>query len=553
MRPHRGTVAVVVLGLVVTAALAFGADVSYQHSQRRLTSLQTKLTANALNATPIDFERRLGQVAGVVANSADPQGAFRRLIAPSMKPSGPFSSASLIRVNGNKTAFLAHVGTPPIRNVQGPVATALYLRTAKSHDLVTARAVGHGIQKLGYLMSATGSAGTFVVSGAQALPQHEVLPVAADSPYAGLNIAIYFGATTSRDALVASTSAKLPSGAYVSKAVVPFGTTKLTVVASPRTALAGSLTSALPWAVAAAGLAMTALVALLVERLIRRERRAEQLASQNDALYQQQRDVAITLQRALLPKDFPVIEGVECAGAYLPGTSGTEVGGDWYSVVEADGGGTYFVVGDISGRGVEAAALMAQLRFTIRTLAMLGHDPADILERASAEIDFSATKRFATVVVGVIDNDQRLKVASAGHLPPLLVDADDVGYLEITPGPPLGIRSFHYETVSVPLAPGTTVIAFTDGLVETRSASLDEGLERLRRAAAAHGRSDLERLAGLLTDDLIPDGTEDDVAVLLVRCGVAVDQPPAEPSAEAPVAGALDAGRELDGASGTHV
>src|SRR4051794_25715148 len=165
-RLHRGTVVVLVAGLIITAAFAVGAQESYKHSQRRLASLQTKLTGYALGAAPIDFERRLGQVSAVVANSADPVPEFRRLIAPSMKPKGPFSSASLIRVNGGKPTLLAHVGIAPIRSPTGALSAALYRRAVTSHELVTARAVSGDMQKLGYIWSTSGSAGTFVVAGA---------------------------------------------------------------------------------------------------------------------------------------------------------------------------------------------------------------------------------------------------------------------------------------------------------------------------------------------------------------------------------------------------
>src|SRR5581483_6959459 len=113
--------------------------------------------------------------------------------------------------------------------------------------------------------------------------------------------------------------------------VVPFGTSRLVVVASPRTALAGTLAVDLPWVVALVGLAMTVVVAILVERLVRRESHAEALAGQNELLYRRQRDVALTLQRALLPPRFPEVEGFEFAASYLPGMAGTEIGGDWYS------------------------------------------------------------------------------------------------------------------------------------------------------------------------------------------------------------------------------
>jgi serine phosphatase RsbU (regulator of sigma subunit) len=230
------------------------------------------------------------------------------------------------------------------------------------------------------------------------------------------------------------------------------------------------------------------------------------------------------LQRALVPLRFPDIDGIECAGAYLPGVRGTEVGGDWYSVIEADDGRVYFVVGDISGRGIEAAALMAQLRFTIRTLAMLGHDPADILERASKDVELGTTGHFATVLVGVIDARGTLIVASAGHLPPLLIDSQGSEFVTIRPGVPLGIHPASYKPVTVPLSDQATLIAFTDGLVETRSAPIDDGLDRLRTAATTNSSAQADILVSAITRELIPAGSDDDVALLVIRCSRATTE-----------------------------
>src|SRR5579871_6749839 len=105
-RLHRGALGVAVVGVAVTAALTAGAEISYRHNQHHLAALETTLTGDVLDAAPIDFERRLNAVAGVVANSADPQSAFRRLIAESMRPSGPFASASLVQVAGARATVL---------------------------------------------------------------------------------------------------------------------------------------------------------------------------------------------------------------------------------------------------------------------------------------------------------------------------------------------------------------------------------------------------------------------------------------------------------------
>ncbi len=339
------------------------------------------------------------------------------------------------------------------------------------------------------------------------------------SPDAGLNIAIYFGSAMKPNDLVASTNVRLPFSGPVSKAVVPFGTSTLTLVASPRTALPGALSAALPWAIGAAGIALTVVIAVLVERLVRRRQHAEDLAAENDRLYRQQRNVAVTLQRALLPREFPDIPGVEFASRYVPGTRGTEVGGDWYSVIKDGDRRCYFVVGDVSGRGVTAAAVMAQLRFTIRTLASLGYNPAAILQLASDDLDIGTSGHFATVLVGLIE-DQNLTVASAGHFPPLLINGDGVDFVPVKVGVPLGIPPRSFEMAAVPLPAEGTLVVFTDGLVETRSAPIDQGLERLRIVARSHRAAGPDELVTAIMDEMIPNGSEDDTALLAIRWSV---------------------------------
>ncbi len=507
-----------ILGVAVTVALSVGAEVNYQHDQRRLTSLQTRLTASALAAASVGFERLLGSVVGVVSNSDDPSQAFRRLMASSMKPSGPFAAASLIELKAGTPTLLVHLGVAPIRKATGPTATALYLKAARSSALVTTRAVGHGLQKLGYMMAATGSAGTFVVSGAQSLPARDIVSIAPNSPDSGLNIAIYFGSAANPSDLLASSTAHLPLSGAVSKAVVPLGTSSLTLVASPRTSLAGTLAAVLPWAIIGAGIAMTIIVALLVERLGRRKRHAEDLANQNDLLYREQRDVALTLQRALLPAALPSIAGVECAARYQAGGAGLDIGGDWYDIFSLDDGAVVFVIGDVSGRGVEAAAVMASLRFASRAFAYEGHPPEIILQRLSMMLGGEENGHFATVLCGRIDlHHRRLDLASAGHLPPVIVT--DGQARTVRPGlmPPIGVA--HHtavEPTTTELPPRATLLAYTDGLVERRGEGLDRSIQRLEHAAVAEGRS-LDDLLDHILEALTTGTPEDDVAILGLR------------------------------------
>ena len=226
----------------------------------------------------------------------------------------------------------------------------------------------------------------------------------------------------------------------------------------------------------------------MTERLVRRRRQAERLAEENRRLYGEQRSASLTLQRSLLPKALPRIDGVEFAARYIPGESGMEVGGDWYNAIAIDDHRFAFAVGDVSGRGLAAATIMAGLRYTIRAYASLAYSPVQILETTSKEIDISSDGHFATVLIGLVDNDRReITMASAGHLPALLLNSEQAVFVNAPVGVPLGIEGPGYESVTIPIAPNSTLIAYTDGLVERRNEVLNVGMERLR--TAAFGRS----------------------------------------------------------------
>ena len=166
---HRLSLVVLVVGLVVTGALTASSRLSYLHNEQRLSNLQTSLTASALGVAPVDLERRLGQAAAAAGEASDPVATFRRVIAPSMAPAGPFATASLALVRSGQVQVLAHVGAKPINSPTGKAASALFERAAKSASLVTTRVVGKGLQRFGYLMSFVGPGGTYVASAGASL------------------------------------------------------------------------------------------------------------------------------------------------------------------------------------------------------------------------------------------------------------------------------------------------------------------------------------------------------------------------------------------------
>jgi serine phosphatase RsbU (regulator of sigma subunit) len=376
--------------------------------------------------------------------------------------------------------------------------------------LVTTRVVAGGVQKLGYVLSARGHDGVYVVGASQQLPVGYRAPVQAGSPDANLNFALYFGSSPTAGALIETSAGHLPLTGTVSKATVPFGNNVLTLVASPRGSLSGTWAEYLPWGILGLGILLSVVAAGATESLVRRRTTAE-------ASYRQQRRMSETLQRSLLPKRLPSVDLWDFAARYVSATKGAEIGGDWYSVVEVDDHRFAVVVGDVSGHDMAAAGIMAALRYTIRALAKLGTPPDEILDRAAQELDITTDNHFATVLVGLVDTRiQEMTLASAGHPPPLMVHDGYAQFVKVAPGVPLGVPGPRAKTTTTHFLPGSTLIAYTDGLIEQRGQTLDTGLQRLAAAAADSPPRPGDLIARLISA-LTTDDQEDDIAVLAIR------------------------------------
>ncbi|MFF7803034.1 ATP-binding SpoIIE family protein phosphatase [Streptomyces olivaceus] len=232
-----------------------------------------------------------------------------------------------------------------------------------------------------------------------------------------------------------------------------------------------------------------------------------------------QRETAVTLQRSLLPQELEEPDDLRVAATYHPGGTEAAVGGDWYDVITLGGGRTALVIGDVMGRGVRAAAVMGQLRTAVRAYARLDlppHEVLQLLDGLATEID---ANQIATCVYAIHDpNEGRLVYASAGHLPILVRDEQGAVQRADEPtGPPLGTGGWIHASGAIPLAPGSTAVLYTDGLVERRNEDLDEGIAALERALSGATGSPqvicdrLVRSAGVTPDH------DDDVAVLVLQ------------------------------------
>lgn len=237
----------------------------------------------------------------------------------------------------------------------------------------------------------------------------------------------------------------------------------------------------------------------------------------NGVAMRRQRSIADTLQRALLTAEPGVPPGIEAAARCLP-AQGQFVGGDWYDLVELPRGRSGIIVGDVMGHGPEAAAVMAHLRSAAHAVALTDPEPADLLRHLDQTTAMLTEPVLATCVYAVIDPpDGSCTLATAGHLPPALAERDGATRVpDLPPGQSLGVSAGSFGQVRVPFGPGTVLALYTDGLVESRARSFDQGILALRDVLARHD-GDLETACDTLIAELAQPH-EDDVTVVLARC-----------------------------------
>ena len=241
------------------------------------------------------------------------------------------------------------------------------------------------------------------------------------------------------------------------------------------------------------------------------------LAIKQARTYEQEHETAEVLQRSLLPQRLPDVPGLTLAARYLPGGPAIEVGGDWYDVTALGGGRVALSIGDVVGRGLKAAAVMGHLRAALRAYAIEGHPPGVALQRLN-ELVVHGGRGLATAVHMAWDPEGGLRIARAGHPPPLIVGPDgEARLIEGRGGPALGIMPFaSYEEVEVDVPPGSRVVLYTDGLVERRGESIDVSLERLAEAARG-APAGARALADVLLERLLENHAEDDAALLVIE------------------------------------
>ena len=254
-----------------------------------------------------------------------------------------------------------------------------------------------------------------------------------------------------------------------------------------------------------------------VGRDVTERQRAE---AERERLLHREHEIAEALQRSLLPRELPALDRLATSARYLPASTHSRIGGDWYEVLPLEGTSVALSVGDVVGKGPSAAAVMGQLRSALAGYLLDGHSPAAALERLDA---FTARVNGAvgsTCACLTFDwSTGKLCWAVAGHPPPLVLDAS--GQPELLPGEAGAVLGAPgrapYLDRTTDLPPGASVVLYTDGLVERRDTVVDQGLQRLLDTVRDAHDLPPQALSDAITSALLADGQDDDVALVVAR------------------------------------
>ena len=466
--PDAIALSVLMLCVLTAAAFALVARSVHDDTEQRLLQQRTNeagaLLTNAIGniQTPLAAAAELAEV-----TDGDPpsfQAALNRSIEREQ-----FAAAVLIDVD--TAEVLATVGDASQLAISPDEYREVVEQSVSNESLTVIDLVARG-RRIGYaynVMTAEDPELDFVVYAESQLAEQATGAGRSDGPFGDLDYALYLGDDVADASLLLATVDDLPIDDDEAVTTVPFGDASITLVSTTTETLGSRLSATLPWLSIAGGIAFGIVGAITARMLVVRRRNAERLATTIGGLYDEQQRHAETLRLSLLPRTVPVPEGTEVELRYWPADSSNEIGGDFYDLFPLDERRWGLVMGDVCGKGVEAAALTALTRHTIRAAARHLRDPAEVLRWAHDAIAAHTSSTYCTVCFAVItmhdDGSVVLQVALGGH-PPLLLASGGVVEPVGRPGTILGMVPPRIHVVSRTLAVGDTLVLYTDGVTD---------------------------------------------------------------------------------------
>ena len=525
--PTKAVAIIGVFGIALTVLASWSSARFDENTEERLLQVQTRQAAAVLSTASLVIQQPMKAALDVQAFAGrGSESVFERGMGANVgTEDDQFVSASLWHRDQGRIRSVASEGVRQGIDGNSTEGQAFLNRALKSPTSVVELVVVGEQIRLAFALADPESG--FVVLAERAVPANRRSRVDQDSAFADLNYAIYLGDGT--DMADLSTTdvdpADLPLKGVTHRTEVPFADTKLTLVMSPKRHLGSTLSQRLPVFLGIGGLLLTIIAALVARQLVRARSEAENntatitdLFQRVDLLYEEQRDLFVRLQRALLPQVIPDVPQIEIASRYVAGAQGVDIGGDWYSVIGVDDDRFAFVVGDVSGHGVDAVAVMAHARFTLRAYLVDGNTPQLALEKCSRQFDIAIDDHMITTIAGIGNwRTGEIVLANAGHPPPLLVTDGNVDYVSLPVGRPLGVGPSSYEPATFTMPGNSTMILYTDGLIERRTEDIDDGMRRLVDVVAPIAQDPLEDLVDQVLTSLRDDDAVDDIAVLALR------------------------------------
>jgi serine phosphatase RsbU (regulator of sigma subunit) len=500
--------------------LATASRALYNQTENRLLRQRTSEAGQALEISVSNLKSPLDAAAALALGTDGDAAKFAALIKPYISPKY-FSSASLYRIGS--TTPITTVGIQTSLATDGD-ATAAALSSAAKNPFVIVNLLHGDTRRLGYAVAdAPKDAAKYVVYAERTLNPDPNARQRTDQPFAQLDYAIYLGDKAEADNLLSSSVRDLPLEGRTAEKLVPFGNSQLFLVMTPIGHLSGDLFANLWWIVAIAGVVVATAFALLVRRLLDRGDVAEELATENERLFGEQREIAETLQLSLLPQHLVAPQGCEVAARYWPAGSANLIGGDFYDMFAVDDSRWGIAIGDVCGKGIEAAALTGLARHTLRAAARSATTPDEVLRAVHRALRDHEPSTFCTACFAFVEradgDSYRIEMSLGGHPQPLLRHAN--GFVEPVGelGMLLGILEPTLSNTVVQLEADDTLVFYTDGLTDApaqQAVSVDE-LATLLQLAGQQPIEDLADSIRALKRGRRPLGSGDDTAILILR------------------------------------